>query len=217
AYRRPLTDSERDELRALYRKLREQEIPHEEAFRLTLARVFVAPAFLYRLEKPGPGKRPGPVSDWELASRLSFCLWSSQPDEELRAVAAAGKLHEPETLAAQSRRMLKDARVRRLATEFSCQWLLIHDFDQLDEKSERHFPTFNKLRAAMYEEAIRFFTGMFQADAPVLDVFKADYIYVNADLARHYEIPEAEFRRGVRDESAPSALGEWRRVDGAGR
>src|SRR5262249_45593722 len=90
AYRRPLTDAEKNELLALYRKLRSQELPHEEAFRLTLARVLVAPAFLYRLEEAGPGKQPAPVSDWELASRLSYFLWSSMPDAELREVAAAG-------------------------------------------------------------------------------------------------------------------------------
>src|SRR5262249_31584616 len=80
AFRRPLTDAEKEELRALYRRLREQEIPHDEAFRLTLARVFVAPAFLYRLEKAAPAAEPAPVSDWELASRLSYYLWSSGQD-----------------------------------------------------------------------------------------------------------------------------------------
>ena len=164
AYRRPLTDARRDELRGLYRKLREQELPHDEAIRLTLARVLVAPAFLYRAEKPGPGIEPGPVNDWELATRLSYFLWSSLPDAELREVAAAGKLRDPDVLAAQTRRMLRDARVRRLATEFACAWLHIHDFDELDEKSERHFPTFTGLRGAMYEESIRFFTDLFQND-----------------------------------------------------
>ena len=80
AYRRPLTPAETDELRGLYRKLREQELPHDEAIRLTLARVLVAPAFLYRAEKPRPGTEPGPVNDWELATRLSYFLWSSAPD-----------------------------------------------------------------------------------------------------------------------------------------
>ena len=94
AYRRPLTGTERDELRGLYRKLREQELPHDEAIRLTLARVLVAPAFLYRAEKPGPGDKPGPVNEWELATRLSYFLWSSAPDTELRAAAASGTLRD---------------------------------------------------------------------------------------------------------------------------
>jgi hypothetical protein len=128
-----LTADERDELRGLYHKLREQELPHDQAIRLTLARVLVAPAFLYRVEKPGPGDKPGPVNDWELATRLSYFLWSSAPDAELRAVAANGKLRDPDVLAAQARRMLRDSRVRRLATEFACQWLNLYDFDHLDD------------------------------------------------------------------------------------
>src|SRR6185295_17712694 len=88
AYRRPLVESEANELRKLYHNFRAQELPHDEAFRLTLARILVAPAFLYRIEKPGSGAGQGPVSDFELASRLSYFLWSSQPDKELRQVAA---------------------------------------------------------------------------------------------------------------------------------
>ena len=167
AYRRPLTQAEQDELTGLYRKLREQELPHDEAIRLTLARVLVAPAFLYKLEKPGPAAAAVAVTDWELATRLSYFLWSSAPDEELRALAAAGKLRDPDVLAAQMRRMLKDDRVRRLADEFGCQWLHVRGFDELNEKNEQLFPTFAGLRAAMYEESILFFTDLFRADRPV--------------------------------------------------
>jgi len=201
AYRRPLTDAEKDELRGLYRKLRAEELPHEEAIRFMLARVFVAPAFLYRLEQAAPGPAPQPVTDWELATRLSYFLWSSMPDPELRAVAAAGKLHNPDVLAAQARRMSSDPRVRRLAIEFACAWLHIHDFESLDEKSERHFPTFASLRGPMYEEAIQFFTDAFQNDASVLELFDTDHTFLNASLAQHYGIP------GVTGT-------EWRRVDG---
>ncbi len=188
AYRRPLTDAEKAELRGLYRKLRTEELPHEEAIRLTLARVLVAPAFLYRAEKPGPGDKAGPVNDWELATRLSYFLWSSAPDAELRLVAASGKLRKPDVLAAQTRRMMRDPRVRHLSTEFACAWLHIYDFDELGEKSERHFPTFAGLRGAMYEETIRFFTDLFQNDGSVLNILDADYTFLNADLAKHYGI-----------------------------
>lgn len=188
AYRRPLKDSEVTELRGLYRKLREQELPHDEAFQFTLARVFVAPAFLYRLEKAAPGAAAGPVSDWELASRLSYFLWSSQPDDELRQAAVSGQLRNPDVLAAQARRMRQDARVRRLATEFACQWLHIYDFDTLDEKSEKHFPEFAGLRGDMYEESIRFFTDAFQRDASVLSFFDADHTFVNERLAKLYGV-----------------------------
>jgi hypothetical protein len=201
AYRRPLTKTENDELRSLYRRLRDQELPHEQALRLTLARVLVSPAFLYRMEESPPGKQQAPVSVWELANRLSYFLWSSMPDAELRNTAAAGKLHDPDVLVQQARRMLKDDRSRRLATEFGCHWLHIYGFDTLDEKSERHFPTFAGLRGDMYEESIRFFTELFQNDASILSVLDADHTFLNESLARHYGIP------GV-------AGSQWRRVDG---
>jgi len=201
AYRRPLRDSETAELRSLYANLRGQEIPHDEALRLVLARMWTSPAFLYRIEASPAGVESGPVSDWELATRLSYFLWSSVPDEELRSTAAAGRLGDPGVLAAQARRMLRDPRVRRLAIEFACAWLHIHGFDELDEKSERHFPTFAAVRGAMYEEAIRFFTDAIQNDAPIPEWFDADHSFLNAALAGHYDIP------GVTGE-------EWQRVSG---
>ena len=204
AWRRPLTLAEADELRSLYREMRDQELSHEEAFRLTLARVFVAPAFLYRLENAPISTDAATVSDWELASRLSYFLWSSQPDQELRALAASGALHEPEVLTKQARRMLSDARVRRLATEFACQWLHIQDFDSLDEKSEKHFPEFEDLRGDMYEESIRFFTDVFQRDGSLLSLFDADHTFLNERMARFYGI------EGVEGES-------WRRIEGMRR
>jgi len=201
SYRRPLATNELGELRNLYRTLRAEEIPHPEAIRLALARVLVSPGFLYRTEQPAPGSKPGSVNDWELATRLSYFLWSSMPDAELRALASQGKLHKPDVLAAQARRMIRDPRVRRLATEFGCAWLHIHDFESLDEKSERHFPTFAALRGPMYEEAIRFFTDAFQNNASVLTFFDANHTFLNQSLAEHYGIP------GVKGT-------EWRRVEG---
>ena len=144
---------------------------------------------------------PRAVSDWELASRLSYFLWSSEPDEELRAAAAAGTLRTPDVLAKQTRRMLSDARVRRLATEFAGQWLHIYDFDSLAEKSEKYFPEFADLRGDMYEESIRFFTDLFQSDASLLSLLDADHTFVNARLAGFYGMEGVEG-------------GKWRRVDG---
>jgi hypothetical protein len=228
AYRRPLTDAEKDELRKLYRGLRAQELPHDEAIRLALTRVMVAPAFLYHAEKPGPGTEATPVNDWELASRLSYFLWSSAPDAELRGLAANGKLRDPAVLVAQTRRMLRDVRVHRMATEFGCAWLHIYGFDELGEKSDRHFPTFTALRGAMYEETIRFFTDLFQNDRPVLNILDADYTFLNEPLAKHYGIPDSVFRSSRRKE-APSETRNsqslvtsaattqddgWQRVDG---
>jgi len=202
AYRRAVTVVEKDELRSLYARLRAQESPHEEAVRLTLGRVLVGPAFLYRTERAAPPTvRQAPVSDAELASRLSYFLWSSQPDAELRRAAAAGQLRTPAGLAAQAHRMLCDERVRRLATEFGASWLHIHGFDSLDEKSERHFPEFRSLRGAMYEESILFLTDLFRGNRPLLSLLDADHSFLNEPLANFYGIT------GVKGE-------DWRRVEG---
>ena len=127
AYRRPLYQREKRRLRDLYASLREGGEPHEQAFRQTLASVFVSPAFLYRLEQPGEGSQPTPVSAAELATRLSYFLWSSMPDRELRTLASSGELTQPATLVAQARRMLGHDNARRLAVEFACQWLHLRD------------------------------------------------------------------------------------------
>ena len=201
AYRRPLTDEEAQGLRDLYATLRKEELPHDDAFRLILARMFTGPAFLYRVEQPTPGAKQGPISDWELANRLSYFLTSSAPDDKLRQAAADGRLQDPSVVAAQARRLLHDAKARRLATEFACHWLQIDGFERLDEKSDRHFPTFVGLRTAMAEESIQFFTDLFQRNGSVLDILSADYTFLNEPLAKHYGIP------GV---TGP----EWRRVDG---
>ncbi len=200
AWRRPLSDAEQDDLSGLYQELRQQELPHAAAVRMLLARVLVAPAFLYRGESAVPGLKASPVNDWALATRLSYFLWSSVPDDELRFVAASGTLHGSEVLVGQARRMMKDARIRRLATEFGCQWLHVRDVETLDEKSERHFPTFASLRGAMQEEAVRFFTDLFQENRSVMLLLDADYSFVNGALARHYAL----------DLNGD----EWQRVDG---
>lgn len=183
AFRRPLSDKESQSILTLYRDLRRQDVSHEDAFRISLAQIFVAPAFLYRIEVP-PGE-PGAaaVTDWELATRLSSFLWSSTPDDELRAVAASGRLRDTDVLAAQTKRMLADGKTRRLALEFACQWLHIRDFDKYDEKSERHFPQFPELRDDMHEESIRFFTHLFQSNRSILDILDCDYTFLNEELA----------------------------------
>ncbi|MGK0186631.1 MAG: hypothetical protein ACI9R3_002414, partial [Verrucomicrobiales bacterium] len=201
AWRRPLASDEKSDLRSLYRELRDEGLPHEDAARLTLARLLIAPAFLYKLESPQPGTKPAPVSDLELASRLSYFLWSSTPDRELVSLAAAGKLDNPDILVAQMQRMLKDDRVRHLAVEFGSQWLHVRDFDGFDEKSERHFPEFAAMRNALGEEPVRFFTDLFQSDGSVLDLLNADHTFVNGTLAKYYAI-------GDTDEVG------WRRVEG---
>lgn len=190
AYRRPLQEKEKTDLRALYAAIRAKGAPHEEAFRGVLSRVFVAPSFLFRIESAPKGKEPGPVNDYELATRLSYFLWASAPDDELRALAAAGKLRDPQTLAAQARRMTKDAKARALAVEFGTQWLHVRAFDEHNEKNEKLFPTFTpELRKAMNEESVLFFLDLFQSDRPVTAILDSDHTYVNETLAKHYGIP----------------------------
>ncbi|QDT73708.1 DUF1592 domain-containing protein [Lacipirellula limnantheis] len=201
AYRRPLTAAESAQLRELYAKFRTEELDHEAATRLLVARLFASPAFLYRLESPATGQGSAPVSDWELATRLSYFLWSSTPDETLRALAAAGQLSEPPILVEQLHRMLADDRISRLSSEFACQWLHVRDFAAHDEKSETHFPAFAALRGAMAEESRLFFTDLFQHDRSVLSILDADHTFLNDALAVHYEIPNV---------TGP----QWRRVDG---
>lgn len=200
-FRRPLHESERNGLQQLYHTLRSEDLSHEEAFRLTMARMLASPAFLYRVETPASGPARSPISDWELASRLSYFLWSSVPDEELYRAAEAGQLNDPEMLRSQARRMLSDERTQRMAIEFACQWLHVRDFDQRSEKSERHFPTFADLRDEMYEETVRFFADLFQNDGSLLDILDADHTFLNDALAEHYGVPGVE---------GP----QWRRVEG---
>lgn len=202
AYRRPLQEKEKADLLALYKTLRGKDVGHEEAFHGVLTRVLMSPAFLFRIEQAPPGEKPGGVSDWELATRLSYFLWSSAPDDELRALATAGRLRDPQVLAEQVRRMLKDERLRALAIEFGTQWIHVREFDELKEKNEKLFPTFDaNLRRAIYQESILFFQDLFQSDRSVTSILDADYTFLNETLAKHYGIP------GV---SGPN----WRRVEG---
>ncbi len=204
SYRRPVTADERAMYVNLYHRLRSQELTHEDSIRLMFARALVSPDFLYRIERPGPGPQRAPLSDWELASRLSYFLWSSAPDDTLRQLADAGALHREPILRAQVERMLRDRKSRRLATEFACHWLDIYDFKNHDEKSERHFPTFAGLRESMHEESVLFMLDMFRENRPLLEIIDADHTFLNEALASHYGIPGIEGAH-------------WRRVDGVRR
>ena len=201
AFRRPLEKREARTLRAMYADLRAQEEGHDAALRGVLTRVLVSPGFLYRIEEPGPGTEAIPVTDNELATRLSYFLWSTMPDGELLASATSRTLHKPGELVAQTRRMLKDGRVRGLATEFACQWLGIRTFSSHDEKNEKQYPTFADVREDMFEESVRFFEDLFQREGSVLEILNADHTFMNKTLAKHY---------GFNDVTGDN----WQRVDG---
>jgi hypothetical protein len=192
AYRRPLLPQEREELLGFYRQLRDKEhLSHEDAIRDTLVTLLLSPHFCYRLALAEPGTGTGPLSDYELASRLSYFLWSSMPDAELLAHAAAGDLHRPDVLTAQARRMLRDPRVRGLATEFGGNWLDFRRFEEHNAVDRQRFPSFtNELRQAMFEEPIRYFIDIVQRNRSILDLLYGKDTFVNRPLARHYGMPE---------------------------
>jgi hypothetical protein len=208
AYRRPLTADERRGVADFYRALRTEDgLPHEDAVRDTIAGVLMSPHFLYRVDQPGEGGAVRPLSDYDLASRLSYFLWASMPDAELLARAAAGDMHRPEVLSAQARRMLRDDRVRGLATEFGGNWLDFRRFEEHNSVDRGRFPSFDdELRRSMFEEPIRFFLDIVQNDRPVAEFLEGRRTFVDAALARHYGMP------------APPAAGDtWVRVDDATR
>ena len=177
AWRRPLEASDRERLASYYQRLRsERELSHEASIRILITRIFVAPGFLYRIESPASTESIVPLSDYELASRLSYFIWSSKPDEALLQAAANGELSNPEALADQARRMLKDPKARRFATEFFGQWFGFYRFDDYTGIDSTHFTEFTReLKASMYDEAVSFFEYIVTQDRPVDDILFADY------------------------------------------
>ena len=195
AYRRPLSQAERDDLMSFYRSMRDRDnLTHEEAMRDLIVNVLVSPFFLYRVDLTNAtGAAAAPLSDIALASRLSYFLWASMPDDELLAHAAAGDLRKEPVLIAQVRRMMKDERVRGLATEFGGNWLDFRRFEEHNAVDRERFPEFtNELREAMFQEPIRFIADTIRSDRSVLDMLYGTYTFVNPILAKHYGMPEVK-------------------------
>ena len=209
AYRRPLSLAERTELSKFYRTLRHQDgLSHEEAIRDVFVSILMSPHFSYRVDKASNTKGTVPLSDFELANRMSYFLWSSMPDAELMREAKSGRLRDPDVLTAQARRMLRDDRVGGLAMEFAGNWLDVRRFEQHNSVDRNRFPQFNdQLRRAMSEEPIRFFVDLVQRDRSLLNLLDADYTFVNGTLAQHYGIGDVEL-----DETESEG---WRRLDSA--
>jgi cytochrome c551/c552 len=214
AYRRPVTGADMEPVMALYQAGRSKgnfDAGIEQGLRLILA----SPKFLFRTESATAGPKgpalqapagpKGPalqgverVTDLELASRLSFFLWSSIPDDELLNVAAQGKLNQPATLARQVRRMLQDPKSRALVDNFASQWLMLRNLKgHIPVPGD--FPNFdNELRQAFRQETELFFASIMREDRSIVDLLNADYTFVNERLARHYGIPAvygSHFRR----------------------
>ena len=200
AYRRPVTGEDVTPLLAEFQK-NAQEGGFEAGIEAMLQRLLVSPHFLYRIEWDRPGTRPGTnyrITDLELASRLSFFLWSSIPDELLLAAAERGQLKNPAVLEQQVRRMLADPRADALVENFAGQWLLLRNV-AAHRPDLQLFPNFDDtLRDAARRETELLVAAVLREDRSVLELLTADYTFVNERLARHYGIPGvygSEFRR----------------------
>jgi hypothetical protein len=200
AYRRPVTPVDVDPLVAVYKKARADR-GFEAAVQLALERLLVDPDFLFRVERDPPTAAPGTpfrISDLELASRLSFFLWSTVPDEELLKLAERGTLRTPGIYEQQVRRMLADRKAKSLVTNFAAQWLFLRNV-RMAAPDSFQFPDWDDdLRAAFTRETELFLEDQIQQDHGVADLLTADYTFLNERLARHYKIPGvygSHFRR----------------------
>jgi mono/diheme cytochrome c family protein len=197
AYRRPVTAADLDLLLPFYKQGR-QKGSFDSGIQLALRRLLASPTFVFRAEADPQTRDAARVSDIELASRLSFFVWSSIPDEMLMDLASRNRLHEPAVLEAQLRRMLADPRSDAMAENFAGQWLHLRNLDSINPNTDE-FPDFdNDLRLAFQKEAELFFSSIVREDRNVMDFLTADYTFVNERLARHYGIPEiygSRFRR----------------------
>ena len=200
AYRRPGTDAEVERLLPFY-TAGLTEGGFDRGIQKALERVLVSPQFLFRIERDPMNVAAGTpyrVSDLELASRLSFFLWSSIPDDELLDVAIGGKLRQPEVLDRQVRRMLADPRSESMVTNFAAQWLFLRDIES-KRPDEILFPEWDEtLRAAFHRETELFLNSILRENRSVLELLTANYTFLNERLAKHYRIPNVQgsyFRR----------------------
>jgi hypothetical protein len=214
AYRRPVNDADLEILLSFYQKGRNKgsfDAGIETALRLILT----DPKFLYRIESDPANAAPGTINkigDLELASRLSFFLWSSIPDDELLTVATQGKLKDPAVLQAQVKRMLADPKAEALVTNFASEWLFLRNLQSVNPAGE-DFPNFDEnLRQAFRTETEMFVGSVFRDDRNVTDLLTANYTFVNERLAKHYGIPSiygSQFRRiPVTDDARRGLLGQ---------
>jgi len=198
AFRHPVTAEVTDRYVKVITAARGRGRSEQAAIALALQAMLVSPDFLFRVERDDSGAAAHKVNQYELASRLSYFLWSSMPDEALFQCAEAGTLQRPEVLEAQVRRMLKDEKSRSFVENFTGQWLEIRRLESVRPDRER-FPDFDDyLRLSMRRETELFFEHVMREDRPVLDFLNADYTFLNERLARHYKFPGIrgpEFRK----------------------
>ena len=198
AFRRPVTGAERQPYLKLYSDVRKRGGSFEEGIALALQGVLVSPDFLFRLERMPSTPDPRAVSDYELATRLSYFLWASMPDAELRRLAATHQLRTPAVLEAQVGRMLRDPKSESFVEQFGGQWLQTRALESVRPDADK-FPDFEDyLRLSMRKETELFFSTVIREDRSILDFLDAKYTFMNERLARHYGVPGVtgpEFRR----------------------
>ena len=188
AFRRRVTEGEIEGLTLVFFGASDRGETVERATQMALAAMLVSPSFLFRIETSPPPGASRNLNDFEIASRLSYFLWSSMPDNDLFRAAVSGELRSPEQVVAQARRMLRDPKAVALARNFGGQWLGLRGLDEIDPDPQR-FPTFDAaLRGAMRQETEFFFEHVVREDRSILEFLDADYTFVNERLARHYEI-----------------------------
>ncbi len=216
AYRRPITDADVEPLLNFYRSARQGATgTFDKGIEMALRRILADPQFVFRFERDPANLAVGTshrITDVELASRLSFFLWSSIPDEELLAIAEQGRLKNPATLQQQVKRMLKDPRSQALVGNFSGQWLYLRELRNRNPDL-LVFPDFDdNLRQAFQRETELLFDSIVREDRNVFDILRADYTFLNERLARHYGIPNiygSDFRRvTVEDKARRGLLGQ---------
>jgi hypothetical protein len=215
AYRRPITPADTETLLSFYQAGRNQAGNFDAGIERALRLMLSSPEFVFRFERDPATLAAGAsyrIDDLELASRLSFFLWSSIPDDELLNLATANKLSDPATLDSQVRRMLADPRAQALATNFAAQWLYLRNLKNF-APDPNEFPDFDDdLRQSMLTETEMFFESVVKEDHNVLDLLNADYTFVNERLAHHYGIPNVygpRFRRvTLNDEARRGLLGQ---------
>ena len=189
AFRRPPTAEEMTRYLKLFAHARDQGDPFREAFRLPVKTALVSPAFLFRAESTG-GTQAQRVTAWELANRLSYFLWASQPDTALSERARSGELLREEVLRAEVKRLLADERAQRFVERFTLQWLRIDGLGTRIKPDAERFPQATPaLLRAMKEETVLFADSIMRGNQPVTRLLDADYTFVNTDLARHYGMP----------------------------
>ena len=192
AYRRPVEAADLATLLEFFQEGRQQKQDFDAGIQLALQRILIDPEFLFRAEQQPANVEAGRsyrISDLELASRLSFFLWSSIPDDELLGLAERGELSDPAVLRGQVRRLLADERADELVTNFGGQWLFLRNLREV-APDPKVYPDFDdNLRDAMRQETELFFADQLRSDRPMVDMLRADYTFVNQRLAEHYEIP----------------------------